>query len=184
MNDIPNSPLQEKPGKKYIFYRVLGFVDNFLAIFFLFVVLMSFLASGLQPALLLYLFVFLAVLIYTNLTSVFARHVMARGNFLRVRLKDWIKVNAIVTLLFSGIMIVALLYVLPNEQFFDKLVEMYSGMEGMTDEMMKQLIPSLKMVLGFLALCMALFIVHVVMTFRYLKIFNDHFRNEPDRPKI
>ncbi len=184
MNDFPDNQISPRPRKKYAFYRILGFIDNFLAIFFLFVVLMSFLASGLQPSLLLYLFVFLCILIYTNLTAVFARHVMARGQYLRARLKDWIKVNAIVTLLFSGIMIAALIYVLPNEQFFDKLTEMYAGVEGMTEEMMQQLVPTLRMILGFLVICMFLFIVHVIMTFRYLRQFADRFRNETDRPRL
>lgn len=180
MNDLPDNA--SRPKKKYAFYRILGFIDNFIAIFFLFMILLFFAASGFRPSILLYLFIFLAVLIYTNLAAVFARHVMVRGNYLRTKLKDWIKVNGIVTLLYAGFMIIAIIYMLTNRAFIEKISEMYAGMEGITDEMIRQMIPMIKGVMYFFGGCMLLLVVHVIMTFRYLRQFNSYFRNEIERP--
>lgn len=178
MNDFPNTRLPEKPKKRYLFYRILGYINNFVAIFFLFLTLMSFAITGFQSSILLYLFIFLAILIYTNLTAVFGRHVMVRGNKLRSKLKDWIKVNAIVALLFAGFMLVSILFVFLDQSFVQKVTDMYANMQGVTDEMIEKMIPMLKGVIGFFGLCMLILIVHVIMTFRYLKEFSDHFTNK------
>jgi len=175
MNTINIDPNQ--PKKKYLFYRILGFVNNFVAVFFLFVTLMSFAAAGFQSSILLYLFIFLAILIYTNLTTVFARHVMVKGNHMRNKLKDWIRVNAIVALLFGGFMIISILYVLLDQTFVQRVVDFYSGMEGVTEDMIQQMIPTVKAIIVGFGVCMLVLIVHVFMTFRYLRQFKDYFKD-------
>ena len=180
MNDFPNS--QQPPQKKYLLYRILGFVNNFIAIFFLFITIMSFAAVGFQSSLLLYLFIFLAILIYTNLTAVFARHVMVRGNYLRSRLKDWIKVNAFVALLFGVFMVASIVFVLVDQAFIQKITEMYAGMEGVTEDMIRQMVPMIKGVVIFFGICMLMLVLHVILTFRYLKHFERYFRNETEQP--
>lgn len=181
MNDFPNTQQPQQPKKKYLFYRILGYINNFVAIFFLFLTLMSFAITGFQSSVLLYLFIFLAILIYTNLTAVFGRHVMVRGNNLRSKLKDWIKVNAIVALLFAGFMLASILFVFIDQSFVQKVTDMYANMEGVTSEMAEQMVPMLKGVLVFFGLCMLILIIHVILTFRYLKMFGNHFSNEPPR---
>jgi len=182
-NNFDNIKKQpETDRKKYLFYRILGGINNFVAIFFLFLTLMSFATIGLQSSLLLYFFVFIAILIYTNLTTVFARHVLVRGNYIRRRIKDWIRVNAIVALLFSGFMIVSILYVLNNHIFIEKMTELYSGMEGVTDEMIQQAIPVARGILIFFLLCMVILIIHVILSFRYIKRFADKFKDQDERP--
>ncbi len=179
-----NHILQEtpQPKKKYLLYRILGGINNFIAIFFLFLTFMSFLAMGLQPSLLLYFFVFLSILIYTNLSTVFARHVMIKGNFLRRKLKDWIKVNAIVALLFGGFMVVSIAFVLSNQSFESKVTELYSNMEGVTDQMIQQAIPVAKGILIFFGICMISLIIHVILTFKYIKQFEAHFQDQTNNP--
>lgn len=186
MINTPNHPQGQNPqntGKKYLFYRILGGINNFVAIFFLFLTLMSFAALGLQPSLLLYLFIFISILIYTNLTTVFARHVMVRGHYIRKRMKDWIKVNAIVALLFSGFMLVSIIFVLSNPSFVEKITELYANMEGVTEEMIQQAIPVVKGMLIFFVVCMASLTVHVILSLKYLKAFADRFKDEVDRPQ-
>lgn len=178
-----NQPDQQGEKKKqYLFYRILGYINNFIAIFFLFVTLMSFAVTGFNPSLLLYLFIFLSILIYTNLTAVFARHVMVKGHNLRSRLKDWIKVNAIVALLFGVFTLVAIVYMLVDQTFIQQITDMYSGIEGVTDEMIRQQLPFFKGVLIFFLICTLILVLHVIFTFRYLKRFEKYFRNEIEQP--
>lgn len=172
----------EQPGqniskpKKYLLYRILGFINNFMAVFFLFVTMMSVVTMGLQSTVLLYLFIFVAILIYTNLSTVFVRHVMIRGKYLRKKLKDWIKVNAIVALLFGGFMIISISFILSGPEYMQKVAELYSGMEGVTEEMQGSILPIIRRVLiGFLA-CMVFLVAHVLMTFSYLKKFAHGFK--------
>jgi hypothetical protein len=169
MNDIKN----DQPGNQYWPYRILGIIDNFIAVLFLFLVLINFAASGFQPSLLLYVFISLAVLIYTNLSAVFARHVMVRKNLLRPKLKDWIKVNAIVTILYACITLAMLIWLMMNGTQIQNVIDNYS--KEVPAEMMKNAIHG---AIYFFIVCMCLLIIHVIMTFRYLKQYKDHFRNE------
>lgn len=169
MNDIKN----DQPGNQYWPYRILGIVDNFIAVLFLFLVLINFAASGFQASLLLYVFISLAVLIYTNLAAVFARHVMVRKNFLRPKLKDWIKVNAIVTILYACITLAMLIWLMINGTQIQKVIDNYT--KEVPAEMMKNAIYG---AIYFSIVCMGLLIIHVIMTFRYLRQYKDHFRNE------
>lgn len=159
--------MNEQPKKQYWFYRILGIVDNFISILFLFSVLVNFVAMGFHPYLLFYVFVAFSVLVYTNLTAVFARHVMVRGNFLRLRLRDWIRVNAFVTIIFSGFMTLMLTIVLLKPAYVEAISEQVS-------------FPAASIRHGMMALwvCMVLLAIHVIMTFRYLRLFRDAFRDQ------
>lgn len=153
--------------KKYLFYRILGSVDNLIAILILFSILIFFAAMGFNPKLLLVVFMALCMLLYTNLTAVFARYVMVKGNFLRYRLKDWIKVNAVVTILFAGIVTGILTWRLVDQDMLHEV----SAMSQVPERFLKA---SMLTLMG----CMALLGIHVIMTFRYLRQFSHHFKDQ------
>lgn len=160
---------KKSPAKKFLFYRILGSIDNFIAILFLFIMLLNFAAMGFNTMLLLPLFIAISILLYTNFSALFARHIMVRGNFLRYKIKDWIKVNAYVTIIYALLVI---------------LLTIWSLMEG---SVVKNLSDTLQVpasmihqLLFVILLCMALLAIHVIMTFRYLKVFNDYFRHPED----
>lgn len=160
---------KKDPGKRYLFYRILGSVDNFIAILLLFGMLMNFAALGFSTMLLFPLFISISILLYTNFAAVFVRYVMVKGNFLRYKLKEWIKVNAYVTLIFSLFVIITFSYSL----FEGKALNMVSENMQVPPHTLKQLM------IGFMA-GMVLLFIHVIMTLRYLKQFNHHFRNPED----
>lgn len=162
--------MEVKKKKKYLFYRILGSIDNLIAILLLFSILILFAAMGFNPKLLLPVFMALCMLLYTNLTAVFARYVMVKGNFLRTRLKDWIKVNAMVTLLFAGVVIGILSWRLIDQQMLREV----SASSQVPEKFLKA---SMWALMG----CMGLLGVHVLMTFRYLKQFNPYFQ-DPEPP--
>jgi hypothetical protein len=158
----------EGPKKKmYLGYRILGTVDNVIAILFLFALLINFAAMGFNASLLLPVFISLSILLYTNLTAVFARYVMVRGLFLRYRLKDWIKVNAYVTIIYAAFVILVMLWALLEGTTLQRV----SSSMGVPENLMHN---AILILMG----CMALLIIHVVLTFRYLKEFADSFKEQ------
>lgn len=157
-------------GKKYLFYRLLGSIDNFIAIFFLFVMLLNFATMGFNTMLLLPLFVSVSILLYTNFAAVFARHVMVKGNFMRYKIKEWIKVNAYVTIIYAGLVMLVILWSLTEGTAIHTLSENLQIPVTVIHELLLVIL-----------VCMALLATHVIMTFRYIKQFGDHFRH-PDDP--
>jgi|GEM_PF-3586889 hypothetical protein len=163
--------MEVKKKKKYLFYRILGSIDNLIAILLLFSMLIFFAAMGFSPRLLLPVFMGLCMLLYTNLAAVFARYVMVKGNFLRYRLKDWIKVNAVVTLLFAGIVTGILTWRLIDQDMLHQV----STSTQVPEQFLKA---SMLTLMG----CMGLLAIHVIMTFRYLRQFHHHFKDQDPPP--
>jgi hypothetical protein len=158
--------MEDQKKKKYWAYRILGNIDNFIAILFLFAIMVNFAAMGFNLSLLLPVFISFSVLLYTNLSAVFARYVMVKGNFLRYRLKDWIKVNAYVTVIYAAFMICAMLWALIDNTSIQRISSTMDVPENL-----------LQNAIYILMICMILLIIHVILTFHYLKEFNDHFRD-------
>lgn len=161
--------MERQKQKQYWTYRVIGSIDNFIAILFLFGIIVSFMAAGFNTKLLFSLFIWLSVLLYTNLSAVFARHVMAKGNSLRYKLKEWIKVNAFVTIIYAVLVIGVICYGLIEKSYIEQIsrattVPLYL----------------LHNVIFIFIGCMVLLIIHVLLTFHYLKQFNNHFRDPED----
>lgn len=129
-------------------------------------------AAGFDPKLLFALFIWFSVLLYTNLSAVFGRHVMAKGNFLRYRLKEWIKVNAYVTIVYAIIVLGLMGFALIKRSVVAEISHVTT-------------IPELWLynVIFIFIGCMILLIIHVLLTFHYLKKFEDRFKDpeEPDQ---
>lgn len=159
--------MEEAPRKGYWGYRLLGIIDTFIAILFLFAVLVNFAVMGFSPSLLLPIFISLSVLLYVNLATVFTRYVMIKGHFLRHRLKDWIKVNAYVTLIYAALVILVTAWMLTDTSLMEKISHKMSLPE-----------PLLVNTSALLIVCMTLLFLHVLLTFRYLRQFAGHFRDE------
>lgn len=152
--------------KQYWTYRIIGSINIFVAIFFLFLIFLGFLGIGFNRKLVFASFIWICVLIYTTLSVVFARYVMAEGNFIRPKLKEWIKVNAFVTVIFATIVLISFSLSLIETAVIQQVSKKISVP-------VNWLYNSIFIFIG----CMALLIVHVLLTFHYLKQFNSHFRD-------
>lgn len=162
--------MEQESKKQYWGYRLLGMVDTFIAILFLFVVLINFGVTGFNTSLLLPIFISLSVLLYVNLATVFTRYVMLKGNILRARIKDWIKVNAYVTLAYAVLVILLLSWKLNDTHFLTEISQTVNVPVSL-----------LVNVCIFFMICMALLAIHVALTFRYLRQFASYFR-DPENP--
>jgi len=162
--------MEQEIKKQFWGYRLLGIIDTFIAVLFLFVVLINFAVMGFSTSLLLPVFISLSVLLYVNLATVFARYVMVKGGYIRYRLKDWIKVNAYVTLTYAILVIILISWKLNDAHF---LKEVSTAVNVPVSLLVNVCI--------FFVVCMALLALHVLLTLRYLRRFADHFR-DPEIP--
>jgi hypothetical protein len=153
--------------KRFLPYRILCIVANGIAVFFLLNLMVTFLSLGFQPVILLVFFVVICMLIYSNLCIFFGRYVLRNGLNLHVRVREWIRVNSIVTFGGAGLMTVVLLVSLLN-------------WKGLTDFAVQKHIPLPYFEYAFVFLLFAsmLFVVHVLVTWRYLRKFRDHFKSK------
>ena len=160
--------MKDPQQRRFLGYRILGVFNNFIAVLFLFSVIVNFGAVGFYPPLLLPLFIAFSILIYTNLSAVFARQVLLDRKPLKHRLKDWIKVNAYVTLIYSAFQFALLLIALLGTTLIEKLGSNFGVPAG-----------TIRGMVIFLMGSSILFIVHVILTFRYLRSFKDYFQHPP-----
>jgi hypothetical protein len=162
--------MKDQARHHYWPYRLLSIFDNFIAVLFLFSVMVNFGAVGFYPPLLLPLFIALSILVYTNLSAVFARQVLQSRRPLRSKLKDWIKVNAYVTLVYAVFQFVVISVALISGTLIEKVSDTFGLPAG-----------TLRGMMIFLMLCSAGFVVHVIMTLRYLKQYRSFFQDSPTR---
>lgn len=160
-----------EPGSKYLFYRILGSINNLIAIVFLVNAGTSIFMAGINPTLILILFVVVALLIYTNLSLVFGRIVLKNNETMPLKLKDWIKVNAYVGIAFSVFMILLMLLTFLSLTFIPSSKEIINKLAVMNHVTISFIIG----ILIFMLCCAITFLIHIILTFKYLKRYKDHF---------
>ncbi len=154
--------------KRYRVYRILGIILNGLALFFLLDILFSFGAVGFQPSMLLVLFIVICMLIYTNLSIVFGRLVLRNGQDIAPKVRDWLRVNSIICFGGTSLMALVLLVSLLNTKFFKSFAAQK-----------KVDLVYVEYAFFFLLFTSLLFVIHVLMTWYYLRKYRDHFKEPP-----
>lgn len=119
-----------------------------------------------SPVTMLSAFMMIAVILYSWFSFRFRRQVLQQQQVVKHSLRDWVRVNGIVTLVFCVVSILGVLPLLHNPQaFMDALKNMGVQMP-------------LKSLTGFfygmLAYAVILF-VHILWTFALLKKYEKHF---------
>src|SRR5262249_20239682 len=125
-----------------------------------------------NPLVLIVVFVYFAVVAYTFTSFIFFLKGLQNGKALNPSLKDWIKANAFVTLLFAGFAVLSALVYFgsPDAQKqaadnFDKLKDTMGGLNVTR----QQFITLMRGALLFLGGYGALLITHIIITFRLMK---------------
>lgn len=158
---------QNRYNTAYKIYRIMGIVISFVTSLFLFSSILNFFIVGFQPALLLPLFIMIALTIYASLSNVFGREVILGGRHIRPGIKDYIKVNAYVGLVYGGLQMISLVVLLFSRDLINQFFKSYPVSPSIFYGMM---------IFGF---CFStLLIIHILLTLRYLKRFGEYFRQE------
>lgn len=143
-----------------LFYKVLSFIINVVAMLLSISLIASLPMLISSPLSLLSAFMMIALILYAWYSNQFNKKVLQQQQVVKKSLKDWVKVNGIVTLIFSVIVIIDVIILIGNPQAYVDAVKNY-GVEM-----------PLKTIAGFLYVMLAygiILLLHVVWTFFLLK---------------
>lgn len=150
-----------------IIYRLISLIINFIATLLAVSLVFSIPMLFSSPITMLSAFMMIAVILYSWFSFQFRRQVLQKQQTVRHTLRDWVRVNGIVTLVFSFLTIISVLPLLQNPQSFT------DALKGMGFDM------PLKSITGFfygmLVYAIALF-VHILWTFALMKKHEEFFQ--------
>lgn len=150
-----------------IIYRILSLIINFIAALLAVSLLFSIPMLFSSPITMLSAFMMIAVILYSWFSFQFRRHVLQQHETVRHSLKDWVRVNGIVTLVFSFMTILSVLSLLQNPQSFT------GALKGLGYDVPLKSISGL--FYGMLGYAIILFI-HILWTFSLMKKHRELFQ--------
>lgn len=160
-----------------IFYRILNFILLPIAGLLAVSTLLSIFGAFSNPALLLVLFVFACVVIYTYTSIYFFNQALILKKDCKAGLKDWIKVNAYVTILFAVFMLLGMAQALTHPELFNQMIQLYkaNGIELNKSFSEADMIRWMKGLCTFFLVYAALLLAHIGMTLSLIKKNKERF---------
>lgn len=171
--------------QKHILYRFISFALLPVAALLLAFDLLVLLSALANPSMLLTVFTLGCVCIYVFTSFTFLNRGISQGRPCKPSLKDWIKVNAIVTAIFVAMTLTAVLITISDPAQVSTLVDRALEMQDAgTPHLRKDLL--LKMTKGmlyFFGALSALLAIHIVITLRLLKKYQHVFAGSSNDPE-
>lgn len=162
-------------------YRILTYILlPIISLIGLIDLLIFFIALS-NPIMLLGVFILACVVIYSITSFIFLRKGITQNKPCRYTLKDWIRVNAFVTLVFVFQGLIEAVMKLLNPALLKQTV---SEMWAMQQQMMPSgvseapVLSMMKTAIWISILLSVLLLTHVLLTFRLLKVYNNLFYKE------
>jgi hypothetical protein len=167
-----------------LIYRIFSYFLLIIAAILGIAALFALLIALSNPALLLSVFVIAAVVIYSIASFLFLLNGIDGKRQLQLKLRDWIKVNAYVAIVFVGMNIFQSIAVLQNPVILSDAVKQVSDMQQSNSPVSSALmLRIMKAVVWFLLFYAVVLGVHISFTFRYLKqyahLFGEKSNNNP-----
>ena len=168
---------------RLIVYRLITFTILPIAAILGFGCLVMLFSAFTNPAVLLYAFIIGSLVLYTYASFIFFSQGVMNGKKFKASLKDWVKVNAYVTLLYSAITITIALLFFTIPAFQKLFIQWLISLQGNTQASITAAAnrEALTHALGNGLLMSAVFsvvlIVHIIITMGLLKQFNHLFGN-------
>lgn len=162
--------------KSLSLYRIFSYFLLVIAVILGIAALFALLIALSNPALLLSVFVIVAVVIYSIASFLFLLNGIDGKRQQQVKLRDWIKVNAYVSILFVVMNIVQSIAVLQDPTVFADAVKQVSTMQQTKSPLSTTLMMNvMKAVVWFLLFYALILGAHIAITFRYLKEYANLF---------
>jgi len=168
--------------KLIVYYKVASYILIVIAGILSLVDVFSLLIALANPIMLLSVFILTGVIIYSFASFTFFTRSIQNGRQCKPNLKDWIKVNAYVSIAFG------LLVIVQNISFFSSPANMNEVLKQV-NEMQRQMktpgvatstiMSTFKTILYFMVVYALLLLAHIFMTFRLLKENNHLFGDKP-----
>ncbi|PZX64729.1 hypothetical protein [Hydrotalea sandarakina] len=159
-------------------YRIFTIVLlPFAALFGLDSVLSIFAGFG-NPAVMLSAVILACVVIYIFTSAFFLFKGILKNTFCRASLKDWIKVNAVIAIIFAALAIIScisILYLMSNKAMYNQFIEMLNSSRpaGLPPSYSSQeLLMAMRSSLIILLPFSIILFIHVLITFRLLKKYS------------
>lgn len=167
--------------KQHTLYKAGSFIlMPVAAIFGLFCLPLLFVAIG-NPPLLLPLFLIVCVVIYIITSFIFLNKAIMNGKKCKPGLKDWIKVNAYVSMIFAAMMIFQGVGILSQPQLMSQMIDQALAAQPSHPKITKELMLNvLKGMMYALVVISAVLMVHIFATFRLLKLYRQAFETSAD----
>jgi hypothetical protein len=156
--------------KGLLAYRIISYILLPVAGLFAFIDVFALLAALAQPALLLGVFMILAVCIYTVTSFIFLTKGIDANKPLKTSLKDWIKVNAYVSLGFAALSLIQGFTALQHPEVLKKAIDMMAAQQNVPSSYSADIfLTATKGILYFMVCLSALLIVHITISFKLIK---------------
>ncbi len=163
--------------KGLVVYRILTGILVPIAAMLAFFDVLALTTALANPALLIGCFMLACVVIYTFTSRTFLRKGIEAGAPCKHSLKDWIKVNAYVSLVFSFLTLFQAILILSNNSLLSQAMEQaMSAQMGMPNELSHEMI--IKMMNGilyFMIFLSLILLVHIFIGFKLLKTYSHIF---------
>lgn len=143
-----------------IIYKLLSVIVNMVAVFLAASLAMSLPMVFTSPPMLLPAFMMAAIVLYAWFSYKFHRDVLQKQIPVKKSLRDWIRVNGIVTMIYGFILIASMALVYRQPQIFLEQINQY-GVEFPADKLNNVIL--IFLVLGIV------WVVHVLWTFALMK---------------
>src|ERR1044071_3232604 len=152
-----------------ILYRILTIINNTVALLLAVSVFFSLPILFSSPLTMLSAFMMISIILYAFYSNRFIRTVLQQQQPVKPGLKDWIRVNGIVALVFSIIIIIDVAFLIRNPQIYVEAVKNL-GVELPVEK-----------VTGFFWVMLVyglVLLTHVLWTFSLMKKYREYFSKE------
>ncbi len=155
-----------------IFYRIISIFINAVGLMLAISLVFSLPMLLTSPLNLLSAFMIICIVLYTWFSSKFSRNVLQLQKQVNQTLRDWIRVNGIVAIVYSSLVILCVTFLLFNPQLTAELQknlpENFAVQEG-----------DFKTLFVFMLAYASLLLVHILFTFFYMKKNRQFFVENP-----
>ena len=169
---------------KLTIYRIFSFLLLPMALVFSVGVLLFIRAALANPAMLFPLFLITCIAIYSFASLNFLIRGIDGKRFLGKPSKDWLKVNAIVSLLFSVLMISQCIILIFHPEMLQQIVAQAKENAGPELKISQESFENYLRITSYFFLVYAFVLfAHIIMSFQYIKTYGYLFQNEKNNPQ-
>lgn len=158
-----------------IVYRIVGILISFYAYMFLFSCLGALFSGAQVPYLLILVFIAACLVIYSVLSNMFGRLVLAMKQPIRASLKDWIKINAMVSVVVYGLLLFCMLMLVTASGLVEQSLRQHPEMLQIAPTVTLTTTQFWAFIKGFLILCL-LISGHCIWTLVLVRRFREYFK--------
>jgi len=158
-----------------ILYRIFSFIISLFAFFIAFALLILIPISLAMPPLWFPVFLFVAIVLYTWFSLKVQRLVFMRHEVVKSSLKDWVKVNGYVAIVFSILNIPPMLALLKNPNAY--IASMRETMKQLGPQYQQNFTTQSAITLAVIMIVyLIVLFAHVLWTFALIKKHDEHFQ--------